>query len=162
VTVTPMESQAWVEQLTERSQGNFRFIKSLLDDLEAESCSFGDLSVLPLEVKKLYDNDFTQRFPEEEWGDRHNQILKALAEAKHPLTEEQLATLTNIRPRQLRQDLWGLRQFLDVELVPFCWIWEKKEDHYETYETFTIFHDSLKAYLTQKSPSITHPSKSTY
>jgi hypothetical protein len=143
VTVTPMESQAWLEQLTERSKGNFRFIKSLLDDLEAESCSFGDLSVLPLEVKKLYEKDFTQRFPEEEWGDRHYQILKTLAEAENPLSENELGErLSEIRPQQLRQDLWGLRQYLDVEVID-------KGD--EQHETFSIFHNSLQAYLNERS-----------
>jgi hypothetical protein len=156
VAVTPMEAQGWVEQLTERSQGNFRYIKSLLDDLEAERCSLNALSALPLGMKESYAKDFAQRFPEDEWSDRHDLILRTLAEAEHPLTEDELATLTKILPRQLRQDLWGLRQFLDVDLVRFCWIAEKKEDHYETYETFVIFHQSLKEYLITRSPAVTH------
>ena len=156
VAATSVEAQGWVAQLTERSQGNFRYIKSLLDDLEMGRCSLNALSALPLEMQECYATDFAQRFPEGEWSDRHEQILKTLSEAEHPLTEDELAMLTKILPRQLRQDLWALRQFLDVELVQFCSIWKKKEDHYETYETFTIFHDSLKAYLTQRSPVASH------
>jgi hypothetical protein len=155
VTTTKIESQVWVEQFTQRSQGNFRYIKSLLDELEIESCSLDALSVLPQDLINSYDNDFAQRFPVNEWSDRYDLILKTLAEAERPLTEDELATITEIRPRQLRQDLWGLRQFLDVDQVPFCWVWEKKEDHYETYETFTIFHNSLKEYLIRRSPSLT-------
>jgi hypothetical protein len=155
MAAAPVNMQVWVEQLTERSQGNFRYTKSLLDDLEAGRCSLNNLPAIPLDLAKSYADDFSQRFPVNEWSQRHDQILKTLAEEKHPLTEDQLVALTKILPRQLRQDLWGLRQFLDVELVRFCWIWEKKEDHYDTYETFTIFHDSLKVYLTQRSPAAT-------
>jgi hypothetical protein len=155
IATTQIEAQVWVEQFTRRSQGNFRYIKSLLNELEIGSCSLDALSVLPQDLAASYDNDFAQRFPVSEWSDRHDLILKTLTEAERPLTEDELATLTEIRPRQLRQDLWGLRQFLDVDQVPFCWVWEKKEDHYETYETFTIFHHSLKEYLIRRSPSVT-------
>jgi hypothetical protein len=145
---TSKEAQAWVEQLTARSQGNFRFIKSMLDDLEAGRCSLNDLPAIPEDLAKYYADDFNQRFPKQEWGDRHQQILKVLAEANDPLSEEQLAILTEIAPRQLRQDLWVLRQYLDVHWVAFCRIEDvdRKVDH---YETFTIFHNSLKAYLTK-------------
>lgn len=155
VAETSVEAQVWSKQLTERSQGNFRYIKSVLDDLEAGHSSLINLPVLPLNMESSYADDFAQRFSIDEWGHRHDQILKLLMESKYPLTEDELASLTGIRPRQLRQDLWGLRQFLDVHLVGYCSIWDKKEDHYETYETFTIFHNSLKAYLTQRSLTTT-------
>jgi hypothetical protein len=97
--------------VTERSQGNFRYIKGLLDDLEVGRCSLINLSTLPLNLEKSYADDFIQRFPSSEWSDRHDLILKTLVEAKYPLTEDELVTLTKILPRQLRQNLWGLRQF---------------------------------------------------
>lgn len=139
ITTTQIEAQVWGEQFTQRSQGNFRYIKSLLDELEIGSCSLDALSVLPQDLVASYDNDFAQRFPVHEWSDRHDLILKTLAEAERPLTEDELATITKIRPRQLRQDLWGLRQFLDVDLIG-----DKLEDQ---HEAFTIFHHSLKEYL---------------
>lgn len=147
VTTTKTEAQVWVEQLTQRSQGNFRYIKSLLDELEIGSCSLEALSVLPQDLAASYDNDFVQRFPVSEWSDRYALILKTLSEAERPLTEDELATITEIRPRQLRQDLWGLRQFLDVDLVG-----DKLEDQ---HEAFTIFHHSLKEYLIRRSPPVT-------
>ena len=148
ITTTQIEAQVWVEQFTQRSQGNFRYIKSLLDELEIVSCSLDALSALPQDLVNSYDNDFAQRFPVHEWSDRHDLILKTLTEAERPLTEDELATITEIRPRQLRQDLWGLRQFLDVvDLVG-----ETPDDQ---HETFAIFHHSLKEYLIRRSPSLT-------
>jgi hypothetical protein len=146
-TATSEELQLWVEQLTARSQSNFRYIKCLLDDLEAGRCLLNDLPAIPEALAKSYADDFAKRFPQDQ------QILMVLAEADDPLSEEQLAKLTKIPPRQLRQDLWGLRQYLDVHWVAFCRIddVDGKEDH---YETFTIFHDSLKAYLIEQSPAV--------
>lgn len=152
VALTSMDTQGWIEQLTQRSQGNFRYIKSVLDDLEVGRCSLDALSVIPQDLEKTYAEDFSQRFPVNEWSDRPNFILKTLAEDEHPLTEDELETLTKIRPRQLRQDLWGLRQFLDVDVVG------KKEDQ---HETFTIFHNSLKDYLLRKALSATNSSNTT-
>jgi hypothetical protein len=96
VTTTKIEAQVWVEQLTQRSQGNFRYIKSLLDELEIGSCSLDALSVLPQDLINSYDNDFAQRFPVNEWSDCYDLILKTLAEAERPLTEDELATITEI------------------------------------------------------------------
>jgi hypothetical protein len=147
---TSKDAQAWLELLTVRSQGNFRYIKHLLDDLKAGRCSLNDLPVIPEDLAKTYADDLAKRFSQDKWDDRHQQILKILAEVNDPLTEAQLVTLTNILPRQLRQDLWGLRQYLDVHWVEFCRIGDETVDH---YETFTIFHDSLKAYFTEQAPA---------
>jgi hypothetical protein len=145
------DSQGMVAQLVDRAQGNFRYIKGLLDDLAAGRCTWEDLSYIPLDLAQSYKDDLEQRFLEESddsavkvSSDRHYKILDTLAAAEHPLTEDILADLTHISPRQLRQDLWGVRQFLDVEIP------ERTED---SYETFTLFHYTLKEHLSQRSTS---------
>lgn len=75
VAATQIDIQGWVEQLTERSQGNFRYIKSLLDDLEAGRCSLDALPILPHGLAESYARDFAQRFPKgirNRSGDRVN------------------------------------------------------------------------------------------
>lgn len=146
VVLTSIDTQVWIEQLTQQSQGNFRYIKSLLDDLEAGYYSLNTLPTLPQSIERAYTEDFTQRFPKKEWNDRYTLILTTLAEAEHPLTEDELEILTTIRPRQLRQDLWGLRQFLNVDVVGD-----------DSWETFTIFHHSLKEHLL-RNVRVTHSS----
>jgi hypothetical protein len=149
------DSQGMIKQLIDRAQGKFRYIKCLLNDLAAGHCTWNDLSSIPLDLAQSYKNDLEQRFLEESGDssaqiscDRHYKILGTLAAAEHPLTEDILAELTQISPRQLRQDLWGIRQFLDVELVRFCGTPERTRD---SYETFTLFHHTLKEYLKQRS-----------
>ncbi|MEH1952565.1 hypothetical protein [Nostoc sp.] len=113
-------------------------MQCLLDDLEAKKLSLDRLSVLPESLADAYTKDLSKWFSVNELAQRCRQILKVLATAQEPMTEDQLVSQTKIRPRLVRQDLWGLRQFLDVE-----WAGEGEEKH----ETFTIFHPSLRDYL---------------
>jgi len=131
-------SQTLVDELTQLSMGNFRYVRFLLDDLEAGKHSLNNLAVLPESLAETYAKDLSKWFSVDELAERCQKILKVLASAQEPLTEDQLVSLTGIRPRLVRQDLWGLRQFLDVGCI------REGED---THETFAIFHPSLREYL---------------
>ena len=131
-------SQTLVDELTQLSKGNFRYVRFLLDDLEAGKHSLNNLAVLPESLAETYAKDLSKWFSVDELAERCQKILKVLANAQEPLTEDQLVSLTGIRPRLVRQDLWGLRQFLDVGCI------REGED---THETFAIFHPSLREYL---------------
>jgi hypothetical protein len=137
--------QEQTERLLEQSQGNFRYAKSLLDDLAAGQGSFEDVSSPPLTIIQVYETDLRRRFLAAEWRDRHHQILQVIAKAQQPVTEEELIALTGILPRQLRQDLWGVRQFLDVMAI---------EAADGSIEAFRIFHPSLQAYLSTRDTTI--------
>lgn len=133
-----MSSQTLVDELTQLSMGNFRYVRFLLDDLEAGKHSLNNLAVLPESLAETYAKDLSKWFSVDELAERCQKILKVLASAQEPLTEDQLVSMTGIRPRLVRQDLWGLRQFLDVGCIG------EGED---THETFAIFHPSLREYL---------------
>jgi len=133
-----MSFKTRVDELTQLSMGNFRYVRFLLDDLEAGKHSLNNLTVLPESLAETYAKDLSKWFSVDELAERCQEILKVLAKAQEPLTEDQLVSLTGIRPRLVRQDLWGLRQFLDVGCIG---------EGEETYETFAIFHPSLREYL---------------
>lgn len=133
-----MSSQTLVDELTQLSMGNFRYVRLLLDDLETGKHSLNNLGVLPESLAETYAKDLSKWFSVDELAERCQKILKVLASAQEPLTEDQLVSRTGIRPRLVRQDLWGLRQFLDVGSIG------EGED---THETFAIFHPSLREYL---------------
>ncbi|MBE9228726.1 NACHT domain-containing protein [Phormidium sp. LEGE 05292] len=133
-----MSSQTLVDELTQLSMGNFRYVQFLLDDLEAGKHSLNNLAVLPESLAETYAKDLSKWFSVDELAERCQKILKVLASAQEPLTEDQLVSLTGIRPRLVRQDLWGLRQFLDVGYIG---------EGENTHETFAIFHPSLREYL---------------
>jgi hypothetical protein len=133
-----MSSQTLVDELTQLSMGNFRYVRFLLDDLEAGKHSLNNLAVLPESLAETYAKDLSKWFSVDELAERCQKILKELANDQEPLTEDELVSRTGIRPRLVRQDLWGLRQFLDVGSIG------EGED---THETFGIFHPSLREYL---------------
>ncbi|MBD2534676.1 NACHT domain-containing protein [Nostoc flagelliforme FACHB-838] len=133
-----MSCQTLVDQLTQLSKGNFRYVRFLLDDLEAGKHLLNNLPILPESLAETYAKDLSKWFSVDELTERCQEILKVLAKAQEPLTEDQLVSLTGIRPRLVRQDLWGLRQFLDIGCI------KEGED---THETFAIFHPSLREYL---------------
>jgi hypothetical protein len=127
--------QDFVNELTQRSTGNFLYTKLVLDELKTGHYSIDNLSALPKNLKEIYQ-DFFAQFPEDKWEKEYKPILKVIATSSEPVTEDQLNQLTGIRPSQLRQVLRVLQQVLDVV------------NDTVGNETYTIFHRSLQDYLT--------------
>jgi len=144
-----MSEQALVEALTEQAQGNFRYVRCVLDDLEAGTQtpgakrSLSHLAGLPESLKQIYAKEWFATAS----GEECKSILKAIANAETFLTEDEVVSQTGLRPRLVRQALWGLRQFLDVGIQPVPENPEDGEANLETVETFAIFHPSLREYL---------------
>jgi len=135
VDAAEISSHDLVNELTQRSTGNFLYTELVLDELKSGQYSIDNLSALPKNLKEIYQGFFAQ-FTEDEWEKEYKPILKAVATSREPVTEDQLIELTGLKPRQLRQALRVLQQFLDVV-----------NDATEN-ETYTIFHRSLQDYLT--------------
>jgi hypothetical protein len=126
-----------VDQVVQLSSGNFLYTKLLLDEIEAKRQALNDLSALPKNIDDIY-LAFLRRFKHEEWKSQYQPILGTLTAALEPVTEDELENFTNIKPRQLRQDLGVIRQFLD----------EARNEAGKT--TYAIFHQSLRNYLLNK------------
>jgi hypothetical protein len=148
LTDAQMSAQAVVEALTNQAQGNFRYVRCVLDELEAGTQTPGakrsltHLPELPQSLKQIYDQEWFTTASSEEC----QTILKAIADQEF-LTEDELVNLTNLRPRLVRQALWGLRQFLDVGTKPDPDSPEKDGKDIQPIDTFAIFHPSLREYL---------------
>ena len=126
-----------IDRVVQLSSGNFLYTKLLLDEIEAKRQSLNDLSALPKSIDDIYLT-FLRRFKHEEWKKQYQPILGTLTAALEPVTEDELENFTNITPRQLRQDLGIIRQFLD----------KAKNEVGKT--TYAIFHQSLRDYLQDK------------
>ena len=109
----------------------------MLDEIETKRQSLNDLSALPKTIDDIY-LAFLRRFKHEEWKSQYQPILGTLTASLEPVTEDELENFTNIKPRQLRQDLGVIRQFLD----------EARNEAGET--TYAIFHQSFRDYLLNK------------
>ncbi len=138
-----ISSQTLIDELTEKSKGNFRYVRCLLDDFKVETQSLNHLPELPESLKQVYANEWIVAASSEEC----KTILTAIADAKEFLTEDELVSLTKLPPRLVRQALWGLRQFLDVGTKHISGNPETDERDVEAVDTFAIFHPSLREYL---------------
>jgi hypothetical protein len=131
--------QMLIEEVTKLSSGNFLYTKLLLNDIEAGQQALNEISALPKSIDDIY-LAFLRRFKSQEWKKQYQPILGTLTVTQEPITEDALSNFTGLRPRQLRQDLGIIRQFLDVV--------ENAEG--EETRTYTIFHQSLRDYLLDK------------
>jgi WD40 repeat protein len=131
-------------ELTERlillADGNFLYSKILLNDIEAGQQSLDSLEVLPRSMDEIFHR-FLRRFTDEHWNERYQPLLGKLAVAQEPLSETQLSSFTAISPRQVRQHLAVLEQYLD--LVP---------DGSDS-KRYRLFHQSLRDYLLSQDRS---------
>jgi hypothetical protein len=139
-----MSSQDLIETLANQAKGNFRYVRCMLDEVETGERAPKQLSGLPESLKQLYAKEW---FATAASGQEPKSILTAIANAEEFLTEDELVSKTGLRPRLVRQALWGLRQFLDVGTKPDPESTENTEGKVETIETFAIFHPSLREYL---------------
>ena len=129
--------QTLIDEVTQLSSGNFLYTKLLLNDIEAGRQPLDDLSALPKSIDEIY-LAFLRRFKPDEWKKQYQPILGTLTVTQEPVTEDELANFTKIRPRQLRQDLGIIRQFLDTS------------ENGEGDTVYAIFHQSLRDYLLHK------------
>jgi hypothetical protein len=132
-----LELPTLIDEITRLSSGNFLYTKLLLNDIEAGRQPLDDLSALPRSIDEIY-LAFLRRFKPQEWRDQYQPILGTLTVTQEPVTEDELANFTKIRPRILRQDLGIIRQFLDVL------------ESAEGNTVYAIFHQSLRDYLLNK------------
>jgi hypothetical protein len=143
-----MSEQTLVEALTKQAQGNFRYVRCVLDELKSGTQSPSQLSVLPESLKQIYAQEWFMAAS----GNECQSILRAIADANKFLTEDELVSLTELLPRLVRQALWGLRQFLDIGTQQIPVTPENDEKKVENVDTFAIFHPSLREYLLNQKP----------
>lgn len=73
-----------IKRIAELANGNFLYIKLLLDDIEAKRQSLDDLSALPKTINDIYDR-WLMRL-RAKWEDRYQPILGILTIAQEPCT----------------------------------------------------------------------------
>jgi hypothetical protein len=132
-----IEPEYLADALAKLAGGNFLYAKVLLNDAEAGRQPLDDLEALPQSLDEIY-HGFLTRFTVREWEERYQPLLGVLAVAQEPLVEDQLASFVGLSPTKVRQRLGVLIQFL-----------ESRKNQLGV-ETYTLFHASLRLYLTDK------------
>src|SRR4030095_2576326 len=104
----------FVATVCDKSEGNFRSVKYLLEMLGAEKKKIGKQSLanLPVGLEGVY-REFLRRLGGKNNGvleERYTAVLGAMAVAQEALTEQHLANFTGMKKTQVRKTLLSLRQ----------------------------------------------------
>ncbi|MEP1076063.1 CHAT domain-containing protein [Leptolyngbya sp. PL-A3] len=133
VQISEKDPQLLLNELIQLSQGNFLYIKLLLDAIEHGQQSIQDISVAPKSLYELYHNYLKQLGSD--WESDCKPVLGILAVAQTSITQEQIRNFSQLRNRTIQLILHEISQFLDA-----------REN--ETGENeYSLFHESLRVYL---------------
>jgi AAA ATPase domain len=136
--------QVFVDQMAEKSQGNFMYLRYVLPEIE--DGAYKDLAVksLPSGLKNYYE-DHWQRMrscDEESWFKYKLPIIMALTAVKSPVSIDLISEFARVkeipRIRGVLQE-WG--QFLHEELVEYQGVFQKR---------YRIYHESFHEFIADK------------
>lgn len=140
---TGISGEELVRRLTERSKGNFMYLRYVLDDLQKGRFETGDLEKLPQGLKNYYGQQW-QRL-ERQAGDRFFDLavptLAALTSIRQPVSVAWIASMIDRPPQersQIAAMLLSLRQFLRIEDHPR----KSRSKVYQLYHG--SFHDFVR------------------
>jgi len=111
-----MQHQAFIERVTEASQGNFLYLVWLLPAVADGTQRFDALGVLPKGLDGIHREFLRTRMVGKnigQWRDHYRPLLGVLAAAQEALTAEQLTRFTGLSAQEVDDFLLDVQQFLD-------------------------------------------------
>jgi hypothetical protein len=111
----PQLSNDAMSHLINQSEGNFLYLKLVLDQIVAGAYGVKDIKALPRGLPFFYTQNFERLYPEPDEDELQNAVrpvLAALAVTRTPLTSECLARVTELPALKLRRVLERLEAYL--------------------------------------------------
>ena len=133
----PAQRETLVDDVAARADGNFLYVRFLLEEAAQGRRSLADLDALPRGLDGLYLHslDRVVKMGQGRWRDDYAPLIGVLSAAQESVTEEQLETFAD------RRDIWpllgDLRQFIDT--IPS----EGDEDE----DRYRLYHQSVADFL---------------
>jgi NACHT domain len=126
--------------IVEKSEGNFLYVKLLLESVALGQHSLVDLDGLPNGLDELYYKSFGRviELGGKDWSEVYAPIMGVLLAAQESLTEKQIRYFTKLKESIVWNCLIDLQQFLD----------EIQSDNEETLYKF--YHQSVADFLGKK------------
>lgn len=130
----------FVDQLLEKSDGNFLYAQQTLDGIERDVYPISGIESLPPGLFGIYQTFFERQFPTDETFSDPRKVLQLILAAKEPLAESLLASASGLDeddelPIVLRRLAVFLRQRTDGDGI----------------QRFSVFHKSLADWLSAPS-----------
>jgi len=140
--------EAFIMELAAKSEGNFLYLRLILDDLEAGNLGPRPFDELPAGLLRYYEDLWVrmrQRY-EAHWTSAHLPLIGVLALIDAPVSASTIAAATRSR------DLFQLRDTLG-KWAPFLQKIASIDEKGKKSTRFRLYHDSFKEFLREKSLS---------
>lgn len=137
-------SKAFLSAVEARSEGNFLYVRYLLEMLEGRVDPVGPnfLDELPRGLNGIY-REFLSRLASPEsvpWKKKYSPLLGTLAVAREPLSELQLAAMVGLGVDKLAMALRPLRQLLEPDELPEA-----------GHRKYALYHRSFAEFLLDRA-----------
>ncbi|MBD2234613.1 hypothetical protein [Phormidium tenue] len=140
----PQLQESAIDQVTQKSDGNFLYVRFLLDAIEQGERSLTNLEGLPEGLDGLYYESLERvvTLGKQNWRTTYAPIIGVLSVARTSLTLSQLQAFTQQAESAVWQCLGDLRQFLE-ELEP--------QPTSTTETSYRLYHQSVVDFLRVRS-----------
>jgi WD40 repeat protein len=146
--VEPVRSAKLVETIPRKAEGNFLYVRFLLDAIAQGLQPLSNLEVLPQGLDELYFVSLKRVVErgKRDWSKEYAPLIGVLSVVQESLTLAQLQALTQQSKSSVLEYWRQLRQFIEEVLPP-----EEKE-HQET--KYRLYHQSVSKFLHREVLSI--------
>lgn len=117
--VQELSQEEFISAIREKSEGNFLYVKFLLDMLKTlqEKITQNSLDHLPIGLDGIY-LEFIERLIAKDikaWSNEYGPVLGTLAVSKSALTETQISAFVKMNKPEVRMLIQKIRQLLDTD-----------------------------------------------
>ncbi|MEW6497857.1 MAG: AAA family ATPase, partial [Cyanobacteriota bacterium] len=111
-----LDKEALTTTLIDKSEGNFLYVRFLLDSVASGQQSLTNLEGLPQGLDELYYGSLGRmvELGKKDWSDVYAPVMGVLLAAQESLTESQIRAFTKLKESVVWDCLNDLQQFLDV------------------------------------------------
>ena len=133
-----------IDQITQKAEGNFLYVRFLLDEIEQGKRSLTDLEGLPEGLDGLYYESLARviKLGKQDWHTTYAPLIGILSVARASLTLSHLQAFTQQSESTLWQRLGDLREFLEV-LEP--------QTTAVPETSYSLYHQSMMDFLRKRS-----------
>jgi hypothetical protein len=142
----PTQQAAAIAQIAEKAEGNFLYVRFLLDGIERGERSLTDLEGLPNGLEALYYQSLERVVSLEQWRETAAALMSILSVARTSLTLRQLQAFTQQAESATHHCLLDLGQFLE-EMAPHG-------EQTEAEPQYRLYHQSVVDFLRKRSFSL--------
>lgn len=144
ITIQKIHAVDFVEQLIEKSQGNFMYLRHVIPEMECGAYQKLELSSIPKGLENYYEDHWSriQTISKDSWFDYKLPILMALTVIHEPISVDLICEFSGVKQRSIvRTVLKEWTQFLYEEEILY---------HQKLQKRYRLYHSSFIDFVAGK------------